>query len=329
MLINSKETTIFLPEEKPQKVKLQCLDLYQSPQVSILQLTKMLEHFTSTIQAVLPARPPAFLQQQHIQALKEKKSFLANITLNNNSKQELLWWIKTLEIFNRTSLLKQVPQVVFQKDASLTVWGAALQGRSIRGTWSFQERKQHINKLELLAVKLAHQTFLKSKNFTSIHIKMDNIAPLTYLKKIEGTNNQKMTILSNQIWEILISKQIMITVEYLPSSLNKVADLESGRKVNSSEWVLCRHVFRNLCLKLGTLTVDLFTSRVSHQVAQYVAWKPGPQSIATDAMSVPLTQGHCYAFSPFCLIPRVLSKIQQVHTVTLITSCWQTQLWYP
>ena len=28
----------------------------------------------------------------------------------------------------------QVPQVVFQKDASLTVWGAALQGRSIRRT---------------------------------------------------------------------------------------------------------------------------------------------------------------------------------------------------
>ena len=39
----------------------------------------------------------------------------------------------------------------------------------------------------------------------------------------------------------------------------------------------------------------------------------------------------CYAFPPFFLIPRVLSKIQQdlAHTVTLITPCWQTQLWYP
>ena len=48
-------------------------------------------------------------------------------------------------------------------------------------------------------------------------------------------------------------------------------------------------------------------------------------------MSIPWTQGHCYAFPPFCLIPRVLNKIQQdqVHTVTLITPCWQTQLWYP
>ena len=72
----------------------------------------------------------------------------------------------------------------------------------------------------------------------------------------------------SRIWEMLISKQTMITVEYLLSSLNKVEDLESRRKVDSSEWVPYRHVFHNLYLKLGTLTVDLFASRVSHQVAQ-------------------------------------------------------------
>ena len=154
--------------------------------------------------------------------------------------------------------MKKVPQVVLQTDASLTGWSAALQGKSIGGRWSFQERKWHINELELLAVKLTLQTFLKSQNFTSIHIEMDNIVALTYLKKMGGTKNQKMTILSKEIWEMLISKQIMINVEYLPSSLNKVADLESCRKVNLSEWVLCRHVFHNLCLKLGTPAVDLF-----------------------------------------------------------------------
>ena len=187
MVINSKEMTIFLPEEKLQKVKLQCLDLYQSPQVSILQLTKVLGHLMSTIQAVLPAGLNShFLQQQQIQALKEKKSYLANITLNSDSKQELLCWIKNLEIFNGASHLKQVPQVVLQTDASLTGWVAALQGKSIGGTWSIEERKWHINELELLAVKLALQTLLKSQNFTSVHIQMDNIVALTYLKKMGG-----------------------------------------------------------------------------------------------------------------------------------------------
>ena len=176
IVINSKEVITSLPEEKLQKVKLQ---------VSILQLMKVLGNLMSIIQAVQPAQLNShFLQQQQIQVLKEKKSYLANITLNNNSKQELLWWIKNLEIFNGTSLLKQVPQVVLQTDVSLTDWGAALQGKSIGGTWSFQERKWYINELELLAVKLALQTFLKSQNFTSIHIQMDNIVALTYLKKM-------------------------------------------------------------------------------------------------------------------------------------------------
>ena len=52
--------------------------------------------------------------------------------------------------------------------------------------------------------------------------------------------------------------------------INTVADLESRRKVDSSKWILGGHVFRNLCLKLGTWTVPqrLLVSRISHQVAQ-------------------------------------------------------------
>ena len=42
--------------KKPQKLKLQCLYLYQSPQASILQLKKVLGHLTSTIQVFLSAQ---------------------------------------------------------------------------------------------------------------------------------------------------------------------------------------------------------------------------------------------------------------------------------
>ena len=104
MVINSEEVIISLPQEKLQKVKLQCLDLYQSLQVSVLQMAKVLGHLKSTIQTVLPARLSSrFLQQQQFQALKEKKSYLANITLNNKLKQKLLWGIKNLIVLNGSS----------------------------------------------------------------------------------------------------------------------------------------------------------------------------------------------------------------------------------
>ena len=92
MVIISTEMTISIPEKKLQRMELQCLDLCKIPKVSILQLTKVLAHLTSTIQAVLPVRLNSlFFQQQQIRSLKEKKSYLENISLNKNSKQELRW----------------------------------------------------------------------------------------------------------------------------------------------------------------------------------------------------------------------------------------------
>ena len=74
--------------------------------------------------------------------------------------------------------------------------------------------------------------------------------------------------------------------DYCGVPINKVTGLESRHKVDSSEWIFCRHVFPNLCQKLGTPTVDLFASRVSDQVAQYAAWKLDPYSIAMDPISL-------------------------------------------
>ena len=126
-IINSKELTI-----SSKKLTLKCLDLQNSSQVSMLQLTKVLENLISTIQAFLSARlTRRVLKQQQIQALRKKKPYSANITLNKNSKQKYLLWIKKLDIFNGTSLLKQVPKVVLQTDALLSDWGAALHGKPL------------------------------------------------------------------------------------------------------------------------------------------------------------------------------------------------------
>ena len=149
-------------------------------------MTKVLGYLTSTSQDLVPVRlKNCFLQRQQIKALK-KRSPIWQTTLNNNTKDDLLRLIKNLEIFNGTFFLKQAPQVAPYTDAILTSWCAALQGKSIGGTWAFQERKWRINELELLEVKLNLQTFLKSQNVTSIYIQMNNIMALTYLKKMGG-----------------------------------------------------------------------------------------------------------------------------------------------
>ena len=87
--------------------------------------------------------------------------------------------------------------------------------------------------------------------------------------------------------------------------------------------------FANLCLKSGTPTVDLFPSRMSHQVAQYVAWKPLQRSRGRNVNSLDtgsLLRISLILYDPPCTkqnTPRPRTHI------TLITPCWQTQLWYP
>lgn len=57
--------------------------------------------------------------------------------------------------------------------------------------------------------------------------------------------------------------------------------------------------------------MDLFASRISHQLSAYVSWCPDPGAIATDAFYLSWKEYTPYMFPPFSLIPRVLRKMRQ------------------
>ena len=158
---------------------------------------------------------------------------------------------------------------------------------------------------------------------------MDNKIVLSYLMKMGGTHNKDLAGLSIQIWNYLQSKKITITAEYLPGHLNVTADWESRNFQDKSDWKLSLEVFTKIYQKLGTLTTDLFASGMSHQLSVYMAWKPDPGSQATNIMSHPWSKMFPYAFPPFSLIPRVLSKVRKEGTtMILVASTWQSQALY-
>ena len=80
-------------------------------------------------------------------------------------------------------------------------------------------------------------------------------------------------------------------------------------------------VFQRLFVKMGKLLIDLFASRVSHQLPKYVAWRRDAYNVATNAFSIIWNKEFYYAFPPFCLITQVLNKIEKDKTkkLTLIT----------
>ena len=78
-----------------------------------------------------------------------------------------------------------------------------------------------------------------------------------------------------------MKKQIWLTAAHITGTQNVEADREP-------------RIFRQITDIWGEPSIDLFVSRLNHQVSCYVSWKPDPGA----------------AFPPFSLIARCVQKIQ-------------------
>ena len=131
------------------------------------------------------------------------------------------------------------------------------------------------------------------------HLRVDNMTALSYLLNLGGTQSEELIKISKQIWSYLLEKQICMTVEYVPSIDNHLADWESRNFQDRSEWKLCPMSFKIICKKFGTPLVDLFASHLCHQLPRYMSWRPDPQSIATDTLHQDWKNRFSYAFPHF------------------------------
>ena len=224
MIVHSKEINISLLQEKSQSIKQMWQDMYLNPEITVFELAKVLCHLTSTILAILPAKLHChFLQQQQIQALKKNCSYDSQL-FKKELRKNLNWRFfgggKNIKIHHGRSLLQLPAQTLLHTDASLTGLGAVCEEIKTGGTWNQQERSLHINELELLALKLSLETFLKAQEIKSLHIQMANIVALTYCLKMRGGHKKlRMVCLCKHIWELLLRKKITVT------ALNKHADI--------------------------------------------------------------------------------------------------------
>ena len=81
---------------------------------------------------------------------------------------------------------------------------------------------------------------------------------------------------------------------------------------------------------LGPCQLDLFATRLNHQLNRYLSWKPDPFAMATDAFCISWKDKGGYAFPPFALIGRCLQKVREERaTLVLVAPTWSAQAWYP
>ena len=174
-------------------------------------------------------------------------------------------------------------------------------------------------------------SFTKNKAKGQVLLLMDNISAVTYINKMGGTHSPMLSYLAKNLWDWCLTHNILVTARYIPGIQNVEADRESRVFLDSSDWKLHPGVFNCLHQKWGPINIDLFASRLSYQLDQFVSWRPDPLAIHTDAFTLDWATFRGYAFPPFALIGRCLHQIQsqQVSHIVFVAPVWPAQPWYP
>ena len=88
-------------------------------------------------------------------------------------------------------------------------------------------------------------------------------------------------------------------------------------------------MFKHIVSIFGKPDIDLFASRINHQLSNYISWRPDPGAKAVDAFSVNWSLTYNYCFPPFSIILKVLQKIQQDKAQAIVVvPYWTTQNWF-
>ena len=247
------------------------------------------------------------------------------LTLSLEAQQELNWWQQHLQTWNGRCPLRGREQVIICSDASLSGWGATCKGIQIGGPWLEQEKTWHINCLELQAAFLAIQTFLRDQSGVSVMLQMDNTAAVAYINNL----GEQLTSMVRSLWLWALQKDIVLIAQHIPGGSNLVADMES-RMVRYRTWKLNPAIFSRINQSFGPLGVDLYATKLTHQLPRYFSWRPDPQAEAMDAFLQDWGPLAGFANPPWCLMGRVLSQVmEQKAQIVLVAPVWKRQPWYP
>ena len=161
---------------------------------------------------------------------------------------------------------------------------------------------------------------------------MDSTTAVAYINRMGGTHSSTLSNITCSLWQWCLQRApgITLSAEHLPGIHNITADAESRTFHSSVEWQLVPSVFRGINTLLGPCQVDLFATRLNHQLPCYISWCPDPFSMSTDAFQGKWTGFLGYAFPSFALVGKCLQRVRREKSSLLIVApVWSSQAWYP
>ena len=330
-VLNSMDMTVSISAEKHQKLKLTAQKILDNPSPTIREVAQLIGTMVSCFPGVEYGE--LFYRQLEIEKAEALKihswDFEQTMHLSSIARSDISWWIRNALSSKKRIDHGKISHTLYT-DASTQGWGASLSDITTGGRWTSSEQSQHINYLELKAILLGLQSLCKEVTHAHLRVMTDNTTAVAYVRNMGGSHSLLCNNIAREIWEWCIPRNIWISVSHIPGEFNVIADQASRVFDDSTEWKLNVDVFNRIVKLLGTPTIDMFASRLNHQLTPYVSWLPDPQAMAIDAFTLDWANYFLYAFPPFSILPQVLQKLEidQAQAI-LIAPNWLTQPWYP
>ena len=318
------------------------LDRWQNLQEKILSLLSLpscpVRQFMSLIGLLTATEKQVHLGRLHMRPIqwhlknhwRVPESLEKVIPLPRSLHPHLQWWLEESNVLQGQPLhpIKHALQVF--TDASKEGWGAHLNERTARGSWSLPESKLQTNYLELKAVFLALKEFQDLCSNQIVLVATDNTTVVSYINK----GGMKSGPLCALLWRILTwctSNQVTLKARHIPGRLNVVADKLSrlGQTIQT-EWSLLPEVFQTICSRWHRPQIDLFATRFNNKLPLFVSPVPDPLAAAVDALNLPWEDLDAYAFPPVAILGKVVEKLQDspCKRIILIAPGWPNMPWF-
>lgn len=328
-IIDTVHMKVRLPQDKLERIITDCKSLQGEKQDKIRTVAKVIGQVIATFSAVewgkLHYRD---LEREKLTALRVNYgNFDSQMNITQQMKTELQWWISELKNQTR-DIVKSNPDIIMTTDASMDGWGASILGIKLGGRWSLEERKQHINYLELYAAFLALKANADIISDKHVQILSDNSTAVSYMAHMGGKEN-RLNSLAKDLWNWCSQHRVWLSVSHIPGVENTEADHASRNFNDRIEWELNTEVFEKLTNIFGKPEIDLFATRINTKCMKYVSWARDPDAIYVDAFSRSWANEFNYLFPPFSLIAVCLQKMKRERaTGMMILPCWPTQPWF-
>jgi hypothetical protein len=275
------------------------------------------------------------LEFEKLRLMRELRDWEASGIVSQLVLPDIDWWLSLQLPIERVFSPVPISHVVTTDASTGGGWGAICANFRAAGVWPSNE-SYAIGLLELRAAVRALQHLPINWSGANIHFRIDNQVAISYVNKLGGRD----PILNSEarvLWGMLETNHAFAHATYIPSKDNPADSLSrlmsrSQASLLDTEWKLDSAVFRNLCEEFGVCPkMDWFASQANTQLARFMSYEFDSLATGTDAFLSDWSEPDGYFFPPFCLLSRVLQKLQLDRPVSalIIHPFWPAQPWWP